>query len=87
MTISPESHEATQALNARLASGVLHVRVTKDGTDRVLSGWAGMVLRVKDFTPGLVGPVAHCIDLRYPRPESPTGYQTWSIGADGYEVV
>jgi len=45
------------------------------------------VLKATHFTPGAAGPVAHCLDLRYPVPNTVHGYQTWSIPADGYEVI
>lgn len=86
--ITEKTEAETERLNAVAESAVLHVRVIGNrGLSRVLEGWQGMMLQAMTFTPGLAGPVAHCLDRRYPSPGSVHGYQTWSIPADGYEVV
>jgi hypothetical protein len=65
-------------------------RLTKAGATCVLDGEkafeAGMLFVVDNFTSGLMGPVAHLRDYRYGK-DNHKGFQTWSVGADGYEVV
>lgn len=61
------------------------VRLTEKGVARVLNGAAGMVFPVDKFTVGVSGAVAHVRDYRYQG--TVRDFQTWSIGAEGYEVM
>lgn len=63
---------------------MMYIRLTERGVARVLSGMAGMVFKVKCFTPGAVGDVAHVYDFRFVNGNGP---QVWSIAADGYDKM
>lgn len=64
---------------------MLIAKLKREGLERVLDGRVGMTFPVDSFTPGVRGPVAHVRDYRYFGSHYP--YQTWSIGADGYELL
>lgn len=63
------------------------IRINERGARRVLNGKAGMVFTVERASDGLVGTVAHVLDLRYPAKDHVGGYQSWSITRDGYEII
>jgi hypothetical protein len=64
------------------------VIVNKAGIDRVLRGEPGMTFVVDEFTNGVLGPVAHVRDYRFPPSQlKAKPFQIWSIPFDGYEVV
>jgi hypothetical protein len=60
------------------------IRINDKGAARVLGGKAGMTFEVVKVTDGTFGKLAHVRDLRY---SVESGYQSWSIARDGYDVV
>jgi len=62
------------------------VRINELGVRRVLNGEAGMHFIVDKYTDRVGGGrMAHVRDYRFA--SKPRGFQVWSIGDEGFEVV